>query len=505
MLILEPTNKNEDIEYFINTNKTILYVYNKKTNKIKRFFSDKWASMNIEVKVIDDNEELTSTYNFKDIINKDALFIRKVMPIASTIKKAAFFNELDEDTGITTNYLNEFLGSSAFIEAKTKNQFKKLKSDLIKIMEKEIPAFNMLVKNLFHNENNEVITNFLNWLRVCSFEDKHQDIIYLFCGTTELQQGQGAGKGVLIDLLSGLLSGLVESVDNKTYETNFNSNIMNKKIVVFDEVNFKSLKYEVIKNITGSGVLRIEFKGKEPINADNVSSWLMFTNEHNLQERITHDDRRTFIIRPNPNNGSLLELIKKNYGDFNKFKSVLDSEKDKIVHLIALCEGKVKSPLELITEAKRAYFKDKSTIEMVDLKEFYQFMSNKEMFKKCLAVLVNNSLFTDKEKIKLLKSQSINYKLFKEIYQVLLSNGLIKKESPLFIWERLKEYSFKNGYEMINASMPETKQYKRFVDKTLVLKSGKNKKSILLIKKSLREMYGTKKDFFDDIDFNGVS
>lgn len=496
MLILEPENDLDHIQYFVNTNKTILYIYNKEKNQIKRFFSDKWSSMNIPCRCVDDEEEYTSNLDFKTIIQKDAAFVRKVSPIASTIKKPAFFEEFDDDTGITSNILNEFLGSADFISAKTHNKYAN-KKKIISLLEKETPTFYMLIKNLFHNENNDVIENFLRWLRVCSFEDKHQDIIFLFCGTSELHQGQGAGKGVLIDYLNHLLSGLVVSVSNKTYETNFNSNILNKKIIVFDEVNFKTLKYETVKDITGNPQVRVEFKGKEPISADNVGSWLMFTNEHDLEEKITYDDRRTFIIRPNPKNGSLNELIKKKYGTFAKFKASLMAETENIVHIIAEAQGKVLSPLELMTEAKREYFKDKSTIEMMDLKDFYQFLANKKMFEKCLAILQNNDLFTDKEKIRFLKSHSINYKLFNEIYQVLVKNGIVKKESPLFAWERLKEFSLKNGFELVSAAMPETKKYKRYVDKSLVLKSGKNTKELRLLKQQLRVFYGVEKPNLD--------
>lgn len=498
MLIIEPNNVSDNIQYFVNTNKTILYIYNKEKNKISRFFTDKWPSMNIDVKVVNNDIESIEYLDFKNIISKDADFIKKVSAIASTVKKPAFFEEKDFDTGITSNFLNEFLGSEYFINAKDNNNFERRKN-LISLMEKETPTFFMLIKNLFNNESDAVIENFIRWLRVCSFEDKHQDILYLFFGTSELMQGQGAGKGVLIDLLNKLLSGLVVSVSNSDYETNFNSNLMNKKIVVFDEVNFKTLKYEIIKNTTGNSILRIEFKGKEPINAENVSSWLMFTNECDLHERITIDDRRTFLIRPNPKNGSLLQLIKKKKGNFEKFRADLYDETEKIVHIIAKAKGKVLSPLELMTEAKKDYFKNKSNIEMMDLRELYQFLSNREMFKKLLAVLKQNDLFIDKDKISLLKTHSINYKLFFEIYQVLWKNGLTKKESSLFAWERLKEFSLKNGYELSSASMAETNKYKRYIDKTLLVKSGKSAKELKEIKQKIREIYGDKKDIFDDL------
>lgn len=494
MLILEPNNKNEDIKYYVNTNKTILYIHNKATNKLIRKFSDQWSAMTIECKTVDDDgNEGISLFDFKTLISKDAPFITKVNCIASTIKKAGFFKDFDDDTGISTNYLNEFLGSEYFIDAILHNKYSK-KSKILTLISKETPVFNDLLKNLFFNESDEVILNFLRWLKICCFSDKRQDIIYLFCGTNEINQGQGAGKGVLIEFLNKMLFGLTVSVDNKTYETNFNSNLLNKKVVVFDEVNFKSLKYEAVKNITGSSLLRVEFKGKEPINAENIGSWLMFSNEHDLCDKITYDDRRTFIIRPNPKNGSLTRLIKSKYSDYDNFKNKLHNEIENLIHILALNDNHVLNPIELKTNAKNEYFKDKTEIEVIDLKDFYQFIVNKKMTQKLIRILESNNLFDDKIKLKLIKKSILNYKLFFEIFQVLQRNGFFqKKESPLFAWERLKEFSLKNGFEIIHIDQRETKQFQRYKDKTLLLKAGINSKELREIKQQLRMFYGVEK------------
>ena len=185
-----------------------------------------------------------------------------------------------------------------FLERKNLNKYKN--QNLIDLLDKEIPTINILLRNLFHNENDRMIENFINWLNVVSFKDTNQDIIFGFIGTNEIDQGQGRGKGVLIQLLNKVFSGLVVSISNTNYEKNFNSSLMNKKIVVFDEVDFKRLNYSHIKDITGNKIFSVEFKGKEPIESKNVSSWLCFSNEHDLHNKITIDDRRFFIIRPNP-------------------------------------------------------------------------------------------------------------------------------------------------------------------------------------------------------------
>lgn len=495
MMILRPSVQNDDISFYVNTNKTILYIYNKKNNKIVRHFADKWPSLEMDVVIFDDGEESVKSLNFKTIIDKESDFIKKVNPIASTVKTPAFFKEFDEETMITSNFLNEFLGSETFIESFHNNKYRK-NSNVINALKKDTPAFYMLLKNLFFNEKDEVIENFLNWLNVCSFQDRNQDVIFCFFGTTELLQGQGAGKGVLIQLLNELLSGLVVSVSNTTYENNFNSNIMNKKVVVFDEVNFKGLKYESIKDITGSSKLRIEFKGKEPINTDNVSSWLMFSNEHDLHDKITADDRRTFLVRPNPQNGSLKKLFTKKYKSFEGFQEQLNSEKDSIIHIIANSTKKVKTPLELETRAKREYFLQKNELDVIDIKMFYQILSNDQMHKKIIKISKDNN-FLDKQTFELLKSKSMNYKLFEIIHARFIEFGFLKKESSLFIWERLKEYSLKNGYVFLNVDMCKSKAFERFKDKILVKKNITNPKELRILKQNFRSKFG--KDNLEDV------
>ncbi len=345
-----------NIKYIINTNETILYICDIDEMKIESIVREKWGSMKMRVLFTKkDSEPTTKQETLDEIIKNRNDFIHKCEIISSTLQTNGLFRRTYNN--LERQYFNQFLGSKVFLEC-LENQKYNDDESIIKLLEQETPTIYKLLKNLFHNEKDEVIENFIAWLKVVSFKDKNQDIIWNFFGTNEEEQGQGAGKGVLITLLNKIFSGLVSSVSNTTYQNNFNSNLMNKKVIVFDEVDYKYLKYENIKDITGSPVLRVEFKGREPLEAKNVSSWLMFSNMHNLHNKITSDDRRTFLIRPNPKNGSLKTIINKDYdGDFNYFKYSLHDEIENFINIIAIADDKVKSPLEMTTQAHRDYFR----------------------------------------------------------------------------------------------------------------------------------------------------
>ena len=179
-----------------------------------------------------------------------------------------------------------------FLKASEHNHYNiKEEKNIIDLLKSETPSIYALLHNLFHNEKDEVILNFMRYLNKIAFQDNRQDIMFLFMGTAENKQGQGAGKGVLRDLLGILFSDLIVSVSNETYADKFNSELLNKKVVIFDEVDLKALKYSKLKDITGSSTIRVENKGKDALTVDNVSSWLLFTNESNLHGKIKKDDR----------------------------------------------------------------------------------------------------------------------------------------------------------------------------------------------------------------------
>lgn len=372
-------NPNENIKYFINTNGSVLYIYNTKVNKVNMVYSNKFGASKIEVIKITKDNTIEKNEDIKTILKDDNDFIEVVEVIASTNQQQGYFKEFDKHTNIETNYLNIYLNSVKFIEARNNNKFKIDKDNsLISILENQTPTILLLLRNLFDNENDMIFINFINYLNVVAFQNNRQDVMWLFKGTNEDEQGQGSGKGVLRDLLNIMFNGLTCSVSNETYNDKFNSELLNKKIVIFDEINFKTLKYDKLKDITGNSTLRIENKGKDAIIVDNVSSWFLFTNGHSLDSKIKIDDRRTFIINPTPKNGSLKrEIIDKLFHkDYKSFENKLFSEIENFIHILALVPGKVKTPLEIQSKAHQSYFNVKKTL--VDIGNIIDVFSNEE-------------------------------------------------------------------------------------------------------------------------------
>jgi len=495
MYKLIKTDKNK--QFYINNNNTILYLYDKKLGEIKRIFRDKWVSMKLEILDTKNNEKLE--VDIKTITEKENDFIKNCEVISSTLKPRGFFNEKD-NFNIKYNYLNEFLGSKTFLKSQQQNKYNSSKS-IMELLEVETPTIFLLLKNLFYNENNNIIINFINWLNVVSFQDKNQYIIWNFFGTNKENQGQGRGKGILIKLLNKIFSGLVVSVSNTNYMNNFNSNLMNKKIVVFDEVNYKNLKYETIKDITGNPLFRVEYKGKEPISSQNVSSWLMFSNEYDLFDKITVEDRRTFLIRPNPKNGSLKERIidkffNKNY---NEFEKKLFEEVDNFIHIISLCSNnKVLSPLELQTNRHKEYFREKRQVSVSQISDLYNIFINKNFKKRLLEILdtlkkIDFYLKNDIEKIeKILSMNFINYSIFKKIFDLLQKNDYISKSQKLNKeWEIMKENLLKYNFKKITLKTRKTKIYDVYRD-TIYIKKDEYELNKTKINSNLRLIFGRK-------------
>lgn len=489
-----------EIELYVNNNNTILYKYDKQENKVERTFRDKWTTEKLEVIVIKSSKEsINKEVDLKTIINGENDFISTCEIISSTLKPIGYFEIIDNRTRIKSLYFNEFLGGGIFLKCLDQNLFPD-DSNTIELLEKETPHINTLLRNLFFNEPNEILQNFLNWLNVVGFQDKHQDIIFSFFGTNEIEQGQGGGKGVLIYILNKLFSGLVQSVNNNSYNGNFNSRLQNKKIVIFDEVSYKALKYETIKDITGNSIINIEYKGKESITSKNVSSWLMFSNEWDLCNKITFEDRRTFLIRPNPKNNSLMEVVKEKYNiDMNDFVSKMILEMEPFINIISLSIGKVLAPTQLKSKAHIEYFKSKATISINDISELYKIMFMEEYRIKIYDLLtyIEELDPTQQESITRIKTiinmNAISPKVFKELYLLLQSYGYISKAQN----EHKALAIFKESILKINPwieykiNMSETKQYSRFIDYIFVKESEKKNKKT---SKKLRELYGNVSD-----------
>jgi hypothetical protein len=447
-------NKNQGIKYYINTNKTVLYTYIE--NQIIMEYSNNFPAMEMEVIETKKNVEKVKKETIENIVKSENDFITTVKVIASTVKPAGFFQESSKYTGITTNYLNVYLNSETFINSRKNNKYKITQNNkVIDILKNDCPSIDLLLRNLFYKEDNKVILNFLNWLSHTSFQDKNQDIVWLFKGTSKEEQGQGAGKGILRDLLSEIFNGLVCSVSNETYNDKFNSELLNKKIVMFDEVNFKSLKYSKIKDITGNGQLRIENKSKDAIIVSNVASWMMFTNEYELPEQMSISDRRTFIIHPNPTNGSLKDIVSKELNiDITSFKNKMSREITNFIYILGLLPMNVLTPQFLQTKGHYDYWNvKKTTVNIENILDIFLSEAKKDIFIDFLKELsllgdISNDQFINTKYF--LEHNFYYQKIFEAIFKVCQEHRIanIKKtDSSRTIIKYLKDKLTEKNYE----------------------------------------------------------
>ena len=493
MALIRLVNTDPNMGYYLNTNKTMLYCHMKNTDLLGRFYSDKWSSQTFNIIEVNEKTgvEEEKTLDIKSIVNADNDFIDVVQTISSTIKPKAFFEE-DNIFGFREKFFNEFLGSDVFLNARINNKFKK-SDNIVDLLKKKTPAFFTIIRNLFYQEHDDVIRNFMAWLNVAAFEDRHQDVIWCFFGTTESMQGQGAGKGVLMDFLTKLYSGLTITVTNSTYDNDFNGEMLNKKIVVFDEVSMKNLDWGRVKDATGRATLRVEFKGRDAITASNVASWLLFTNEWELTREISIRDRRAFLIQPNPTNESLIQIIRKKFLSFKKFSEQLQKETEDIVHIIERSGNKVQTPLQLKTKAYENYWSNKLLVGIEDLKNYEKIVVEKKMTLKFIEISKSNGIQIDSKIVAILKSGCINYRVFFVVFGILKDFGVVDKcLKPMFAWERVKQISIQNKFTIEKIDMKKTKSYERFSDKTFLTKPGLSSKKKSEIKKDIRELFGEK-------------
>jgi len=487
----------EGIEFYVNGNQTHFITYNKNLHMVEKIQSNDWKSAEIIclIKVIDkDNDaeyETKENFSIQELISEDVSFIRTVMPISSTIKPIAYFDERSGISKIKKHLFNEFFRAKEFLGAKERNKYSP-NSNIIQLLKKETPIFYILIKNLFFKESDQIILNFINWLSACAYNDEHQSEFFCFIGTNEIDQGQGAGKGVLKSFLSDLLSNLVTQVSNDSFKSDFNSNLENKKIVIFDEVSFKSLNYAKLKDITGCDVLAVQPKGVDTYETRNVSSWLLFSNEHDLKNKITLVDRRAFIIRPNPKNNSLKAIINRKFSNNSDFNTTLTGEIPNLIHILGLCvNNKVLDPVVLLTNAKRDYFKEKSAIGIDQLEDFTKVLINKKLNQKICQILKEYQQEGYELIHMLLKNDCLNKNGFKILFNTLINLGFIKKSEFNKEWEKLKEISRNHGYILKEINYKSTSKYKQFVDRNLLIKKNFNKAKLKQIKAEIREYFGS--------------
>jgi len=498
----------ENIEFYVNGNQTHFICYNTKLNKLEKIQESEWRSSEINclVQVVDkdndDNFETIKKYSIRDLISEDVAFIRTVVTISSTTKPIAYFSEKSGVSQIEKHKFNEFFKAKEFSDAKINNKYSE-HSNILKLLKTETPTFYILIKNLFFKESEEVILNFINWLSAAAYKDKHQSEYYCFIGKNEKDQGQGAGKGVLQSFLNELFSGLVAKESSTSFKKEFNPHLENKKIVIFDELNFKTWDYNKFKDITGCATLSVEAKGKSTYEAKNVSSWCLFTNEHDLKDKITYADRRAFIIRPNPINNSLKRIMNSKFDGHTNFETLLHADIANVIQILGKCSNNtVLDPVQLITNAKRDYFKERSVIGIEQIDDFSKILINKNLKKKVTELLRDYKPENFEVVIKLLQNDCMNKKTFNILLNNLVKMGFIKKPELNKEWEKLKEMTLKHDFIITKVDFKNTQKFTRFLDRTLLVPKSYGKPKLKPIKSYLREFFGKKVPPSSSLDQN---
>lgn len=526
--IYQETNKEFlEQEFYLNQSNNILYSHNLEKNIIGKSYKSDFEISKINVleekekngEVVSKEKEMT----FIEIAKEENNIVKNVKPTCLTLKPSGFYIEKNSQ-GLEIPCFNEYNNSTPFIKSlrkveELKSTLPSEESDLVEYIYKEMlvrtPNISFLIHNLFWNEPKNVIVNFLSFLSVVGYEDRHQDIFYLFKGQSEDKQGQGAGKGVIQQLLEKLFSGLVVGVNNNTYNSTFNSKLQNMKVVIFDEVNFKKMNYEVVKNITGNGSLPIEFKGKESMETKNVSSWLFFTNEYDLLNKLNQYDRRCILIIPNPTNNSLEIRVRLELGiEMGEFIKKCENELQEFIYILGLSSLiKPKKPQDLKSNGHIQYYTNQNKVGIENL-NILKIFSNKEHLNKFVRFYkdlpTNENFYNDynfrSEDIEFfVENKTILYGMFVEVYNICKSNGIGNiKHSVSKTWEMLKENLFNNhnyeNYEYMIKPNKTNKLSKKFSKSGLQDKDFiKIEKSKTKITKNIKKIYKSEIDKITDI------
>jgi hypothetical protein len=135
-------------------------------------------------------------------------------------------------------------------------------------------------------------------------------------GTSHLfYSPQGCGKGMLFKFMSKLLgiSNVVSIVNTDTYfDKNFNSDVANKVLKVFEEVSEKGSAFKNHNRLKGEQTAeneRVEPKGIDPYYNRHCARFWYFTNNENSLF-IENDDRRHSLHRISPKHANNYKYFK---------------------------------------------------------------------------------------------------------------------------------------------------------------------------------------------------
>ena len=480
--------RNNDLQGYTDANRNIAVICNVKTGEIKKIPREKFKTN--ELKNFFQNGELV---HIDEVINNTSYF-KPVTFIVSTTSEAGYIEKADDIS--IDKLFNVFENSKFFKSAINENPY--LNSDLIKALENETPAFNLLLKNLFYNEDKPAIINFLKWLNVSLFENKRQDLIYLFFGTDEHNQAQGSGKNVLFDVLRFIAEDLVQMLSSSQYRSNFNAIISGKLIVGIDEMPLGDFDYPRLKNLVGDEKINIERKGQDLEKVDNIISLMIFSNEHKIDKQVSKQDRRLVMIRPRGEMRSLNFTLDES-GLFNgcmkKMYAELKCEVEKILKIIYAAGSDIDISEILNTNARKNYFKEQDQAVLNDLNCVESFFTDKKNLLKMEESLRDLNIKYNETYYQLVSSGICNYRIYIYFYQLLVKNKIsLPSRSEQVSWLRYKENAIKKGFHTKTLKFNETKKYKVYQEKVVIYEKKLSKTQQRILNSKLRDLFGIKKE-----------
>lgn len=427
-----------------------------------------------------------------------SLFIR-AKSIIDTQLNAGLYTAITKNASIKKISFNTFRNANLYTKIRANDKFNNFSNNInifLKEFHSTTPAFMSLIENLFYYENPDVIFNFLCFIHNFMFLCQRQDKYFLFFGYSSSKTGQGAGKGLLVSYLAKLIDQeLIGSITNDSYLTSFNQDLINKPLIIFDEVHLRALKYYKIKELTGSDYLRIEQKGQDAFYTKNIMSLIMFSNESTLNKDILETDRRVFLINPNPNHSSIKKIMNQ-FGGEKEYLRALDIEKNNVISILYHhCNHDVKDPLNLRTVASIRYFNRTKEITVDTVKEHLELIGVNRQFRLKLLKMFEEENFNfeyyDSEKKAILREDIITKDLLKEIANFLMSKNLYKKGfSITYFWHKSLDKAIENGIVVKKIKLKKTNYYSEF-KRTLIFDSVAilTNEKLLEIKRKLRLCY----------------
>lgn len=155
----------------------------------------------------------------------------------------------------------------------------------------KIPSLiDRFLKHLVNN-NKDSYEYLLDWLAT-AVQSRNLTVLTLI-------GNEGVGKGLLSDIMQHIVGNSnFNKVRANFFEGRFNSQILNKKLVLLDELKINSTKeYSLFKDLVNAE-LEIEAKGKDALLCKNYASFILASNELNAVQP-PPDDRRFSMIHLN--------------------------------------------------------------------------------------------------------------------------------------------------------------------------------------------------------------